>query len=215
VPTAPFTSDTNTVLLTSGTSTAMTDVSSRNNLITTSQAKVSTAAYKYGTGSMYFGTGNYITAPSSNLYALGTGDFTIETWIYLTSVPADTCIIDGRDGTGTAVKPCIFIQQSSSNFLFYVNGGIRIQGGTYSLSTWQHIVVCRSNGSTKMFVAGTQVGSTYTDSNNYLTCALRIGYFNDGSTTNSFNGYMDDLRVTRYARYTSNFTAPTATFITR
>jgi hypothetical protein len=164
---------------------------------------------------MFFGTGNYVTVPSSVLAAFSTGDFTIETWIYLTSVPADTCIIDGRDGTGTAVKPCIFIQQSSSNFLFYVNGGIRIQGGTYSLSTWQHIAVCRSSGSTKMFVAGTQVGSTYTDANSYLACALRIGYFNDGTTTNSFNGYMDDLRITRYARYTTNFTAPALTFLTR
>jgi hypothetical protein len=66
-----------------------------------------------------------------------------------------------------------------------------------------------------MFVAGTQVGSTYTDANSYLACALRIGYFNDGSTTNSFNGYMDDLRITRYARYTTTYTPPTVTFIAR
>lgn len=211
-PTSPVTSVANTTVLINGTSTALTDVSSRNNLVTTSLAKISSAQSKYGTASMYFGSGNLITIPSSNLHAFGTGDFTIEVWIYLTSVPTDTCIIDGRDGTVSAVKPCIFVQQSSSNFIFYVNGGIRIQGGTYSLNTWQHVAVCRSSGSTKMFVAGTQVGSTYTDANSYLTCALRIGYFNDGTTTNSFNGYMDDLRITRYARYTTNFTPMTETF---
>jgi hypothetical protein len=214
-PTTPLTSIANTTVLLNGTSTALTDVSSRYNLITTSLAKISTAVSKFGSGSMFFGTGNYVTVPSSVLAAWGTGDFTIETWIYLTSLAADTCIIDGRDGTGTAVKPCLFVQSSSSNFLFYVNGGIRIQGGTCSLSTWQHVAVCRSSGSTKMFVAGTQVGSTYTDANSYLACALRIGYFNDGSTTNSFNGYMDDLRITRYARYTTTFTPPTVTFIAR
>ena len=211
-PTSLVTATANTNVMVDSTSTALTDVSSRYNLITTSLAKISTAVSKFGTGSMFFGTGNYITAPSSVLAAWGTGDFTIETWIYLTSVAADTCIIDGRDGTGTAVKPCLFVQSSSGNFLFYVNGGIRIQGGTYSLSTWQHVAVCRSSGSTKMFVAGTQVGSTYTDANSYLTCALRIGYFNDGTTTNSFNGYMDDFRITRYARYTTTFTPPTTTF---
>jgi hypothetical protein len=31
---------------------------------------------------------------------------------------------------------------------------------------------------------------------------------NDGM----FSGYIDDLRITRFARYTSNFTAPTAAF---
>jgi hypothetical protein len=63
-----------------------------------------------------------------------------------------------------------------------------------------------------MFLNGTQVGSTYADNNSYLACSLRIGYFNDGSTTNSFNGYMDDMRISDYARYTGNFTPPTASF---
>lgn len=212
IPTAPLTSIANTSVLINGTSTALTDITSRVNLVTTSLAKVSNNRSKYGTASMYFGSGNYFTIPSTELNAFGSSDFTIETWIYLTSVAADTCIIDGRDGTGTAVKPCIFVQQSSGNFMYYVNGGIRIQGGTYSLNTWQHVAVSRSGTSTKMFVAGTQVGSTYTDSNSYLACAIRIGYFNDGSTTNSFNGNMDDLRITRYARYTANFTPMTETF---
>ena len=211
-PTAPLTAITNTQLLLNGTNAAIYDSTAKNDLVTVGSAQISTAQAKFGGSSMNFGSGSYLTSPTSSLYAFGTGDFTIETFIYLTSVPSDTCIIDGRDGTGTVVKPCLFVQQSSSNFIFYVNGAVRVQGGTYSLNTWQHVAVSRSGGSTKLFVNGTQVGSTYTDSNSYLACSMRIAYFNDGATTNSFNGYIDELRITKYARYTSTFTPTTSSF---
>ena len=211
-PTSPVTAITNTQLLLNGTNAGIYDSTAKNDLVTVGSAQISTAQAKFGGSSMNFGSGSYLTSPTSSLYAFGTGDFTIETFIYLTSVPSDTCIIDGRDGTGTVVKPCLFVQQSSSNFIFYVNGAVRVQGGTYSLNTWQHVAVSRSGSSTKLFVNGTQVGSTYTDSNSYLACSMRIAYFNDGSTTNSFNGYIDELRITKYARYTATFTPPTASF---
>jgi hypothetical protein len=68
-----------------------------------------------------------------------------------------------------------------------------------------------------MFINGTQSGSTYADTNNYGTTApLGIGtYWRSGTpaTTETFNGYLDDLRITKgYARYTSNFTPPAAAF---
>jgi hypothetical protein len=62
-----------------------------------------------------------------------------------------------------------------------------------------------------MFVNGTQVGSTYTDTNTYVNNPIIIGARYDA--TAGFNGYIDDLRVSLYARYTANFTAPTAAFL--
>ena len=172
--------------------------------------------YTPGYYSNYFdGTGDYLTVPSNAAFAMGSGDFTIEMWVYPVSIPTDTPLIDGRDGAGTAVKPCLFIQQSSNNFIYYVNGGIRIQGGTPSLKTWQHVALVRNSGSTKFYINGTQAGSTYTDTNNYLTCGYRIAAFNDGSTSYCLNGYIDDLRITKgVARYTSTFTPPTSAFLT-
>jgi hypothetical protein len=33
-----------------------------------------------------------------------------------------------------------------------------------------------------------------------------IGEFNDGTGGGNFNGYIDDLRITKFVRYTSTFT---------
>jgi hypothetical protein len=115
-------------------------------------------------------------------------------------------IYDGRGGSAT---PTIVIQ--SGTFKYFTNGGFQITSSSISTSTWYHLAVSRSGTSTKLFVNGVQGGSTYTDSTNYVsTTPSFIGALYDGS---SLNGYIDDLRITKgFARYTSNFTAPTAAF---
>jgi hypothetical protein len=70
--------------------------------------------------------------------------------------------------------------------------------------------VVKYNGNTKIYVDGTQSGSTYSDSESYAVTDMdAIGY-------HPFNGYIDEFRITKgVARYTSNFTAPTSAFITK
>mgnify|MGYP000149068745 CR=1 FL=1 len=205
-PTSPVTGG---ALLLNFTNAGIIDNTMLNNLETVGGAQISKVQSKFGGSSMYFdGTGDYLRILPSANFALETGDFTIEAWIYLVSLSNDSCIIDGRDGTGTVVKPLLFVQQTLG-YTYFVNGAGRIQAGTPVLNSWKHIAVVRSSGTTKMYIDGTQTGSAYTDSNNYLTCGFRIGYFNDGTSTTGFNGYIDDLRITKgYARYTANFTPP-------
>ena len=66
-----------------------------------------------------------------------------------------------------------------------------------------------------MFVNGTQAGSTYTDTTAYLNPAQRplLGASGSSVGNDAFAGYIDDLRITKgVARYTANFTPPTAPF---
>ncbi len=214
VPTAPLTAITNTSLLLNFTNAGVLDATAKNNLETVGNAQISTAQSKWGGSSIAFdGTGDYLPSnPStSNLYAFGTGDFTIEFWLRLGSVSGNQSLVDIRPTGTNGLYPLIYTNTTS--LIYYVNSATQISGGTLSTNTWYHVAVSRSGTSTKMFLDGTQIGSTYTDSNNYLagTGAPWVGTFRDG--TGALNGYIDDLRITKgVARYTANFTAPTAAF---
>jgi hypothetical protein len=218
VPTAPPTATTNVVLLINCTNAGIYDATSKNDLETVGNAQISTAQSKWGGSSMAFdGTGDYLqtNVATTDLYAFGTGNFTVECWVYFNSLSGTPTLIDFRAASGGAY---IFIYANgSSSINFYTNSAIQITG-TISLSTsvWYHVALSRSGTNTKLFVNGNQVGSTYVDSSNYLNAARRpvIGA-NGVLLLDSLNGYMQDVRITKgYARYTANFTAPTAAFPT-
>jgi hypothetical protein len=213
-PTAPVTAITNTSLLLNATNGAIFDNSMKNDLETAGNAQISTSVKKFGTGSMAFdGSGDYLTMPSTSELAFGAGNFTIEMWVYRVGSGTDQVICDFRSGTGTTIKPCIFIN-SSNQLIYLVNGSAVITGGTISSSTWTHVALSKSGSSTKMFINGTQTGSTYTDTNDYgATSRCMIAADDDGGQNAFLNGYIDDLRITKgVARYTANFTPPTAAF---
>ena len=103
----------------------------------------------------------------------------------------------------------------SNSIYYYTNGNNVITGGNVPLAQWIHVALCRSNLSTKLFLNGVQTGSTYADTNDYIESSVRVGGGNDGATSAySLTGYIDDLRITdkNIARYTANFTPPTAAF---
>jgi hypothetical protein len=220
LPTSPLSAITGTSLLLNFTNAGILDNAMMNDLETVGNAQISTSVKKYGTGSMYFdGTGDYLvpSAPSSNVtLGLGSGDFTVEFWVYfIGGLGSDIVLFDGRPLSTNGAYPTIYVN-SSSQVSYVVSSADRITSASaFSTSTWYHIAVARSGTSTKMFVNGTQVGSTYTDSTNYLSASRRptiaINGFNE--TAAPLNGYIDDLRITKgVARYVVNFTPPTAAF---
>lgn len=205
-------------------STTITDASPIANALTVGgSAQISTAQVQYGTGSMKFRgeiTSDYVrvstTGTDPKLFSFEKGDFTVEMWVYCTAYNTQstvTPIYDGRlvsGGVSTQVD-----LRLSSGVLQYMNGGVsRINHGTsFTLNTWTHIALSRVSGSSRLFVNGTQVGSTYTDTNNFTSVAGApfIGKLNDNSPT--WNGYIDDVRVTKgVGRYTGTFTPPAAAF---
>jgi len=171
-------------------------------------AQISTAQSKYGGSSIYFdGSGDYLTpTAAADSFAFGTGDFTIEMWIRPTAFLADRTLIDFRPSGQNGAYVLINMSNSANGAPYVVvNSSIVINGTGLTADTWVHIALCRSGTSTKFFIGGTQVGSTWTDTTNYLSTANRpiIG--------KALAGYMQDIRITKgLARYTSNFTPPTS-----
>jgi len=227
-PTAPLTAVSGTSLLTNMTNGAIFDNAMMNDLETVGNAQISTSVVKYGTGSIKCtGDGNTTTtnsgyllpnSSSSNLSAFGTGDFTIEFFLYLNSISGLRILLDFRGSTETAF-PVLYI--GSGGILSYYVESDRINGSSLSTSIWYHIALSRSGTNTKLFVNGTQSGPTYTDSTNYANASTRTPVIGANSYTGGGNvigwyaldGYIDDLRITKgYARYTATFTPPTAAF---
>ena len=210
-PTAPLTAITNTQLLLSGTNAGIYDNAIKNNLETVGNAQVSTSVTKFGTGSMSFdGTGDWLTSPDTPNLQLGTGNFTIEGWVYLNAVgSARGFVSKGTSTTGWSVSA-----NSSNQVVFSYASSTITSTGTLSVSTWYFITVVRSGTGTnltKIYIDGTNDGTgtvvtDFTQTNIMYVGADRVG----GS---ALNGYIDDLRITKgIARYTANFTAPTQAF---
>jgi hypothetical protein len=172
-------------------------------------AKLSTSIKKFGTASLALdGTGDYVTCPTQPDFEFGTDDFTIEFWVYRTNTSLTEAYIDFRTAA-TQYAPLIYVQ--GTTLYYFVNGANRINATALtSTNTWYHIAVTRvsATNSTKMFVNGTQVGSTWTDSSTYIQSPVTIGANYAGAAF--VNGYIDDVRISKgVARYTTTFTAPT------
>lgn len=172
-------------------------------------AQIDTASSKFGGASGLFdGTGDYLTIPDSTDWDFGTADFTIECQVNA-AASGYSGLVGMRD-TGS-VNPILYLW-TTGVIVWYYNGAARITGTTnISGGGWYHIALVRYGGSTKIYVNGTQEGSTYTDSNNYVADGIWIG--GTPSASQYLNGHMDEVRITKgTARYTGNFTAPSAAF---
>jgi hypothetical protein len=207
VPTAPLTAITNTSLLLNFTNAGIYDATSKNDLETVGNAQISTTQSKFGGSSMYFdGTGDYLYGPSNNLVNFGTGAFTIEGWVYALATPSDA----GFFTNGGAATGSLGFYFLTGYLRFDIYGGGGFAATTLlPLNQWVHIACVRSGNTVTLYQNGTSVGSsTITDNNTSSLCYVGTKGWD---LTKVFNGYMQDVRITKgYARYTSNFTAPTA-----
>jgi hypothetical protein len=92
--------------------------------------------------------------------------------------------------------------------------GNRITSSALTNGTWNHVALVRASNVYTLYVDGVSQG-TWANSDAVVPPANRpiIGAVSDGSQV--FDGLIQDVRVTRGARYTANFTPPTRTFPNR
>lgn len=149
------------------------------------------------------GTTQYLTIPGNTAFAFGTNNFTIESWFYPTT--ATGTIVDTRSGAGGTTG---ILYYASSLMRWFVAGDVITATAAMSLNTWHHVALVRNAGITKLYLDGTQVGSSYTDTNNYiLTNTIYIGRGNDAG--NILTGNISNLRIVKgVAVYTQQFTPP-------
>jgi len=213
-PTAPLTAITNTQLLLNYTNAGIYDAAVQNNVITVGDAQASTTQYKWSPTSMkYDGTGDWLTAIDSPQLQLGTGDFTIDGWVYLSATGVAYGIISkGTASTGWSVNV------TSGNKLQFSYTASNLTGATSLASaTWYYFAVVRSGSATenlKIYLNGTAdatSGGAVTDNFNQ-TSTLYVGADRVGGS--ALNGYLQDVRITKGVARTIT-SSPTSAFPTQ
>jgi hypothetical protein len=119
-------------------------------------------------------------------------------------------------GAPSTLNGFVFAYTSANVLTFNFNySGAIVTGATaISINTWTHVAVSRNGNTFRLFVNGV-VDATATSTNSQTTNASDVFYVGRaGFDSNRIvTGYLDDVRLTKgYARYTANFTAPTAPF---
>ena len=174
-------------------------------------AKLSTAVKKFGSASLVLdGVGDFLTVPTQEDFAFGTGEFCVEMWVYRTGGTGAIQVLADFRSANPQVVPVLYLSATNYYPSLTVNGATVISGTTaVPLNTWTHIAVARSGTSTKIFINGNQTGSTYSDTNNYIQGALTVGARFDSTT--AFYGNIDDVKISKgTARYTTTFAVPTS-----
>lgn len=191
-----------------GSGNSFTDSSASGHTITiTGSTTQSATQSKFGGKSLSENAGDTSITDSGTYsadFGFGTGDFTIDLWVYMTYQGAQQDFIDARTTTDI-----LEFYSPATSLGVWMPGPVSITGGTIPINTWTHVAVARHSGSVVLFINGTSVASgvsTYDVPSTYID----IGRAN-------FRGYMDEIRVSKgIARYYStqwdNFTVPSVAY---
>lgn len=171
---------------------------------------------KFGKGAISFdGTGDYLTVADSTDFDFSGGVWTVDAWIYPTSLAAASTILEiSTDANNnlvlalSATGALLFAIKTASVTTVSLQSG----PGEISANEWSHIAVVENGNNYYLFINGSLVASTSdTDRPLDYTQAPQIGL---GTSVSYFTGYMDEFRVSKgVARWTADFDAPTAAYL--
>ncbi len=189
--------------------TVFTDVKS-NTITPAGSPTTSTTQAKFGTTSLALnGTTDGLNANAGTQFAFGTGEFTLEAWVYITSYTTVGTVISCAGTSGDA-GIVMYVNGTGQLALSTPNTGYGATG-TVSLNTWTHVACSRTGTTLKGWINGVAAGS-YSCSTDFTDNYCAIGKAGNASSQ-YLTGYVDDVRVTKaYGRYPAAFTAPTAAF---
>lgn len=191
-------------------------------------ARISTAQSKFGAASAYFdGSGAYLSIPYTadiDLLA-GGGSFTLECWVKAYSFRGNGSRIlsisgGSRDWSASGIH--VIVQERQGRLDVQVARGVSptalLTTEAIPLNAWVHIAAGYNSASGAIFGAVNGVyqqavggAPVRPSANPRLEIATLPG--EAGDSQYAWYGYIDEVRITKgAARYTANFTPPTAPF---
>ena len=205
--------------------TATSDSSGSNHSVTfVGTAQISTSRSKFGASSLLLdGDSDYINMAAHSGLDFGTGDFTVECWVYAETTSANyPSFLSSVTGWSSGASSHRYDNTGQGNkFSFHLNGAspadpFLTTPNTFSHDTWYHYALTRSGNTWRMFINGAlEVSGTNSGSYNMGLGGLRVGQANWDGANGYFKGNVDDIRLTKgLARYTSAFTPSTTAHLT-
>jgi hypothetical protein len=138
--------------------------------------------------------------------------FTCEFFFMFNSVASNQIILITENGYGVrflyiTASGKIEIKLSSNGSSYNILDAVGTKS-SFSINTWYHFAFVSDGATFKLYIDGTLDNSA--TSANALT--IGAGVWGLGYSSSAINGWMDEFRYSNFARYTGNFTAPTAPF---
>jgi len=200
-------------------STAFVDSSPYNYAKTSyGNARLTTTDPRFGTACGTFdGSFDYVTMGNfQSELSPGEGDFTFEMWAYPNISTGwrglfSTSLSGTSGGVHIAIDDGFWKVSTYGGFTDYTMGAV-------TTGVWQHLALVRNGTDLMFFVDGVQSGDTVNpfasplfSPTNLFSEVITFGVAY--STSYCFDGKLDEFRYTQgIARYTANFTPPTAAF---
>lgn len=184
--------------------------------ITANGAITSTAVVRAGSAAAYFSSEAYLAINQSADFSFGTGDFTVEVWVFITSYGGNPFRVL-RYNNGTSNDFTFEISSAGALVFFGASGGTSTTwaNGAVPLNSWTHVAFCRAGGVMTAYVNGTPQAVASGSSTNTTNITSSSGVISIGAGTaapfSTALGYADELRVTHgVARYAGSFSPSTS-----
>ena len=212
-PGDPFFSNVSLLLLGDGTngSTTILDSSPTPKTVTVfGNTQISTAQSKFSGGSTIAldGTGDYITFPSITINS--DEDCTFEVWIYKTAIDDSgySVVFSNSDAAINHQFTTDSGSAGSIGLILFQTSIVASAGSTATLNAWHHLAWTRQANTWRTFINGLLISSAVSSAQFAID---QVGRFRNGGY--EVNGFLSNVRITKgVARYTANFTLPTAPF---
>lgn len=181
--------------------TGLTDVKGHTITLNGNAARSATQS-KFGGYSAYFdGTGDYLSVTGETI---GTGDYTIDGWVWITTPASAFIIFESRNSDESNTNGVVFYVNSSSKLVFGRGAPFVATAGATTVTggAWHYVELCRSSGTVRGFLDG-NMQINIANSDNLSLNNWRFG--NAWNAPGTFSsGYLDDMRVTKAARRTTD-----------
>ena len=216
---APLTVNTNTRLLTC-TSYRFRDMSTVNNNVA-AVGQPSIRAHgpfdipeSYTTpniGSVLIANNNeYLSVPNNAAFLFGSGNFTVESWVYPTSFSAYSTIIGIWSYTDPGKQAWELVIAGDGTPRFFIDPAdtqILVSTVPVMLNAWNHIAITRNGNTYTMYLNGMSVNTaTLAHTMQNGTGEVRIGKSHATPTVQQYFGYISGTRISKgKVLYTGNF----------